>query len=69
MPGEVIDRPNPQPLPSQIDESVASLAVKLKDTNLNDEDRSSLREFRRVASYLAAGIVRPSNQIPINNSE
>lgn len=55
MPGEVIDRPNPQPLPSQIDEHVLSLAVKLDKTKLDESTYTGLREFRRAADFIAAG--------------
>jgi xylulose-5-phosphate/fructose-6-phosphate phosphoketolase len=54
MPGEVIDRPNPQPLPSHIDESVLSLAVKLEKTKLDDIEYAGLQNFRRAANYIAA---------------
>jgi len=54
MPGEVIDRPNPQPLPSNIDESVLSLAVKLEKTKLDDNEYAGLQNFRRAANYIAA---------------
>lgn len=55
MPGEVIDRPNPQPLPSHIPEDVLSLAVKLEKTKLDESTYNSLQEFRRAANYIAAG--------------
>ena len=37
MPGEVIDRPNPQPAPSQLDESIEKLLVKLEKTTLSSD--------------------------------
>lgn len=55
MPGEVIDRPNPQPLPSNIPEDVLSLAVKLDKTKLDESTYNGLQEFRRAANYIAAG--------------
>lgn len=57
MPGEEIDRPNPQPLPSQIDDHVLQLAVRLdKDkTKLDQSTRVGLQQFRRAANYIAAG--------------
>jgi xylulose-5-phosphate/fructose-6-phosphate phosphoketolase len=55
MPGEVIDRPNPQPLPSNIDDHVLSLAVKLDKTKLDGSTYTGLQEFRRAANYIAAG--------------
>lgn len=55
MPGEVIDRPNPQPLPSNIDDHVLSLAVTLDKTKLDESTYKGLQEFRRAANYIAAG--------------
>lgn len=55
MPGEVINRPNPQPLASQIPDAVLDLSVKLKKIQLNDADLKGLEEFRRAGNYLAAG--------------
>ena len=58
MPGEVIDRPNPQPLPSNIPEDVFTLSVKLEDAKLDESTATGLQEFRRAASYIAAGVFR-----------
>lgn len=55
MPGEEIDRPNPQPLPSLIDDHILQLAVKLDKTKLDDSTATGLQEFRRAANYIAAG--------------
>lgn len=55
MPGEVIDRPNPQPLPSNIEDNVLSLAVKLDKAKLESSTAKGLQEFRRAANYIAAG--------------
>ena len=55
MPGEEIDRPNPQPLPSHIDDHVLQLAVKLDKTKLDQATYTGLQEFRRAANYIAAG--------------
>jgi xylulose-5-phosphate/fructose-6-phosphate phosphoketolase len=55
MPGEEIDRPNPQPLPSNIPQDVLSLAIKLDKTKLDDSTYAGLQEFRRAANYIAAG--------------
>lgn len=55
MPGEEIDRPNPQPLPSHIDDHVLQLAVKLDKTELDKATYTGLQEFRRAANYIAAG--------------
>lgn len=55
MPGEEIDRPNPSPLPSNIDDHVLSLAVKLDMAKLEESTSKGLQEFRRAANYIAAG--------------
>lgn len=55
MPGEIIDRPNPQPLPSHISEDVLELSVKLDKLQLSENDLKGLEEFRRAANYIAAG--------------
>lgn len=55
MPGEVIHRPNPQPLPSLIDDHVLQLAVKLDKQKLDESTYTGLQEFRRAANYIAAG--------------
>ena len=55
MPGEIIDRPNPQPLPSKLPEEVLQLSVKLDKVKLSEDVYKSLTEFRRAANYIAAG--------------
>lgn len=55
MPREIIDRPNPQPLASQIPDAVLDLSVKLEKTTLSDADLKGLEEFRRASNYIAAG--------------
>jgi len=55
MPGEEIDRPNPQALASLIPDSVLDLAVKLEKTTLSDADLKGLEEFRRASNYIATG--------------
>jgi xylulose-5-phosphate/fructose-6-phosphate phosphoketolase len=55
MPGEVIDRPNPQPVASHIPDDVLALAVKLNNAKLSDADLKGLEEFRRASNYIAAG--------------
>jgi xylulose-5-phosphate/fructose-6-phosphate phosphoketolase len=55
MPGEIIDRPNPQPLASHIPEAVLSLSVKLQKMSITDADLKGLEEFRRASNYIAAG--------------
>ena len=55
MPGEVIDRPNPQALPSHIPDDVLKLAVQLDKSKLDETDYDGLKQFRRAANYIAAG--------------
>jgi hypothetical protein len=55
MPGEIIDRPNPQPLPSHIPDDVLSLSVKLQKMSITDADLKGLEAFRRASNYIAAG--------------
>lgn len=55
MPGEVIDTPNPQALPSHIPDVVEQLQVKLDLTSLEQPACDALIKFRRAASYIAAG--------------
>ena len=59
MPGQIIDRPNPRPLPSNIDDHVLSLAVKLEKARLQSSVARGLQEFRRAANYIAAGLCAP----------
>lgn len=55
MPGEIIDRPNPQPLASHIPENVLELSVQLEKVALSDADLKGLEEFRRASNYITAG--------------
>lgn len=58
MPGEVIDRPNPQPLPSHVPEDVAEkLLVKLDKPKLDEKHNQALAKYRRAANYLAAAMI------------
>ncbi|KAI2792758.1 putative phosphoketolase [Penicillium oxalicum] len=57
MPGEVIDRPNPGPLPSQLPDEVAQLAITLESKKLDPEIINALLKFRRAASYVAAAMI------------
>lgn len=56
MPGENIDRPNPQPLPSHIPDLINELEVRLENTRLEQSTCDSLVKFRRAAAYIAAGV-------------
>lgn len=55
MPGEVIDRPNPQAMPSHLPDDLEKLKVKLAHDDLNQKACDALYKFRRAASYIAAG--------------
>lgn len=58
MPGEVIDRPNPQPLPSQVPDDVAEkLLVKLDKPKLDETTNQTLQKYRRAANYIAAAMI------------
>jgi xylulose-5-phosphate/fructose-6-phosphate phosphoketolase len=56
MPGEVIDRPNPEPLPSNLPDYLAKLQVALPHQTLDEKTCDALLKFRRAASYIAAGM-------------
>lgn len=58
MPGEVIDRPNPQAVPSHIPDVVEQLQVQLQHTTLDEPAYDALMKFRRAANYIAAGELR-----------
>ncbi len=55
MPGQFIDRPNPQPVASSIPDNVSSLIVQLEKTKLDEKTSSGLQHFRRAANYVTAG--------------
>ncbi|EEY16637.1 xylulose-5-phosphate phosphoketolase [Verticillium alfalfae VaMs.102] len=57
MPGEVIDRPNPSALPSQLPDEVLNLAVKLQRKPLDKDVAQSLEDFQNAACYIAAAMI------------
>ncbi|EXJ60635.1 hypothetical protein A1O7_04788 [Cladophialophora yegresii CBS 114405] len=57
MPGEVIDAPNPQPLPSNVPDYVSDLLVKLEKRTLPDDTNDVVAKFRRAANYIAAAMI------------
>ena len=61
MPGEIIDRPNPQALASLVPDEVLNLAVKLDKITISDADLKGLEEFRRASNYIAAGMYQHLN--------
>lgn len=65
MPGEVIDRPNPQALASHLPDSVSELSIQLEKLQIPEDDLQSLEEFRRASNYIAAGLyILPLEQKP-----
>jgi xylulose-5-phosphate/fructose-6-phosphate phosphoketolase len=57
MPGEVIERPNPQPAPSDAPDYVSDLLVKLDKPALSEETNQALQKYRRAANYIAAAMI------------
>ncbi|KAF2144057.1 uncharacterized protein K452DRAFT_356998 [Aplosporella prunicola CBS 121167] len=58
MAGEVIDRPNPQPLPSHVPDDVFdALAVKLGKETLPEDHNAQFSAFRKAACYIAAAMI------------
>ena len=57
MPGEVIDRPNPQPAPSNVPDHVEQLLIKLEKPTLKEDDNHALQKYRRAANYIAAAMI------------
>ncbi|KAJ5105920.1 hypothetical protein NUU61_003267 [Penicillium alfredii] len=57
MPGEVIDRPNPQPLPSHLPDGLEKLSIKLSHETLDPKACDGLFKYRRAAAYIAAAMI------------
>ncbi|EXJ91977.1 hypothetical protein A1O3_00527 [Capronia epimyces CBS 606.96] len=57
MPGEVIDRPNPPPPPSNVPDHVSELLVKLEKPALADGSNEVMAKYRRAANYIAAAMI------------
>jgi xylulose-5-phosphate/fructose-6-phosphate phosphoketolase len=57
MPGEMLYRPDPQPLPSRMPEYVDNLLVKLDKPNLSPEINSALQKYWRTANYIVAAMI------------
>ncbi|KAJ5692792.1 phosphoketolase [Penicillium macrosclerotiorum] len=57
MPGEVIDRPNPQSLPSHLPDELKRLAIELPNRSLDQKACNALFKFRSAASYIAAAMI------------
>ena len=57
MPGQLLFQPNPPPDPSQLPESILEYGVKLDLKNvLSNEELTAIKQFRRAADYIAAGV-------------
>ncbi|KAF8474819.1 phosphoketolase [Kalaharituber pfeilii] len=58
MPGEMLDKPNPPPDPSQLPDDLLSLAVKLDTKSaLSEKELDAVKKFRRCADYIAASMI------------
>ncbi|BDD61308.1 hypothetical protein MAP00_006358 [Monascus purpureus] len=57
MPGQHIDRPNPDPMPSHLPDSVEDLQVKLERIKLDQDSSNAIAKFRRAACYIAAAMI------------
>ena len=58
MPGEEIDRPNPQPTPSHVADQILSFSVDVDKKKLPEDAAKGLKTFKRAACYIAAGMLR-----------
>ena len=59
------DRPNPQPLPSNVPNVVEDLLVKLDKPTLAEDQNEALQKFRRAANYIAAAMIFLSDNVYI----
>lgn len=57
MPREIIDRPNPPPLPSLLPDNVLELEARPEVVALPQDVLESLRGFQRTACYIAAAMI------------
>jgi xylulose-5-phosphate/fructose-6-phosphate phosphoketolase len=58
MPAQLVSQPNPRPDPSLLPDSVLDYAIKLDTTNyLLPYELEAIRQFRRAADYIAAGML------------
>ena len=53
----MIDRPNPQPVRSNVPEYVGQLLVKLDKPTLSEKTNQALVKYRRAANYIAAAMI------------
>ncbi|CAH0046703.1 unnamed protein product [Clonostachys solani] len=57
MPGQVIDRPNPPALPSDLPEETLNLSAKIERKTIEEDDLKSLKDFQRAACYIAGAMI------------
>ncbi|OXV05979.1 hypothetical protein Egran_06253 [Elaphomyces granulatus] len=57
MPGEILDRPNPEPLPSSLPAVVDELIVKFDRASIDKNSCDAILKFRRAANYIAAAMI------------
>jgi xylulose-5-phosphate/fructose-6-phosphate phosphoketolase len=57
MPSEIIDTPNPRPLPSNLPDHVSDLLIKLEKPSLPDNVNLAISKYRRAANYIAAAMI------------
>ncbi|KAI9644829.1 hypothetical protein NHQ30_006856 [Ciborinia camelliae] len=63
MPGEIIDRPNPEPLESNLPPAASNLWSKAWRQPIATEDVGFLQEFYRASSYIAAAMIFLSDNV------
>jgi phosphoketolase len=69
MLGEVIDRPNPQPVRSNMPEYVDQLLVKLDKLDkptLPEKTNQVLTKYRQAANYIAAAMIFLQDNVKLN---
>ena len=66
MPGQLLFQPNPPPDPSQLPDSILEYGVQLDLTNvLSAEELNAIKQFRRAADYIAAGVFFSSRSLSL----
>lgn len=68
MPGQVIDRPNPHPAPSNVPDYASDLLVKLEKLMLADETNDVIAKYRRAANYIAAAMTFLQDNAPLERA-
>lgn len=67
MPGEVIDRPNPPPLPSQLPDETLYLAARVPKIHLDQNVSQSLKDFQQAACYIAGSMIFLKDNVMIGS--